>query len=199
MSEQLLAEIAPASRLLTAAEFHRLADVPPEVEWFANLSNPSTRRAYEHALENSSVTVRALRPWMQAAQYFALREAGERAVVRRDGWYLPARRRLPHSTTAAGDSTSRDAFAAVVHFVTNSPAAEWLILMPAPNKESVYPDKLAHSAPPRPRHQRGNAPSWRNAKARAWRSWICSRATATRVNFRDAIYGAKTPLVAVRS
>jgi hypothetical protein len=40
MSDQLLAQIAPASRLLTAAEFHRLADVPPEVEWFANLSKP---------------------------------------------------------------------------------------------------------------------------------------------------------------
>ena len=39
MSEQLPAEIAPANRLLTAAEFHRLADVPPEVEWFANITN----------------------------------------------------------------------------------------------------------------------------------------------------------------
>jgi integrase/recombinase XerD len=38
------------NRLLTAAEFHRLADVPPEVERFANLSNPSTRRAYENAI-----------------------------------------------------------------------------------------------------------------------------------------------------
>ena len=45
-------EIAPTSRLLTAAEFHRLADVPPEVEWFANLSNPSTRRAYENAVKD---------------------------------------------------------------------------------------------------------------------------------------------------
>ena len=36
----------------TAAEFHRLADVPPEVEWFANLSNPSTRRAYENAVRD---------------------------------------------------------------------------------------------------------------------------------------------------
>ncbi len=35
---------------MTATEFHRLADVPPEVEWFANLSNPSTRRAYENAV-----------------------------------------------------------------------------------------------------------------------------------------------------
>jgi site-specific recombinase XerD len=52
MSEQLPAEIAPTNRLLTAAEFHRLADVPPEVEWFANLSNPSTRRAYENAVKD---------------------------------------------------------------------------------------------------------------------------------------------------
>ena len=40
------------SRLLTADEFHRLADVPPEVEWFANLSNPQTRRAYENAVKD---------------------------------------------------------------------------------------------------------------------------------------------------
>ncbi len=33
--------------LLTQAEFHRLADVPPEAQWFANLSSPQTRRAYQ--------------------------------------------------------------------------------------------------------------------------------------------------------
>jgi len=52
----LPAAIAPASplpgRLLTAAEFHRLSDVPPEVEWFANLTNPQTRRAYETAVKD---------------------------------------------------------------------------------------------------------------------------------------------------
>jgi integrase/recombinase XerD len=52
MSDQLPAEIAPASRLLTAAEFRHLADVPPEVEWFANLSNPSTRRACENVIRD---------------------------------------------------------------------------------------------------------------------------------------------------
>ena len=46
------AEIAPADRLLTAAEFHRLADVPPEIEWFANLDNAHTRRAYENAVKD---------------------------------------------------------------------------------------------------------------------------------------------------
>ncbi len=46
------AAIATTKRMLTAAEFDRLADVPPEVEWFANLSNPSTRRAYENAVRD---------------------------------------------------------------------------------------------------------------------------------------------------
>jgi hypothetical protein len=47
---QLPTRILPNERLLTAAEFHRLADVPPEVEWFRNIRNPSTRRAYENAV-----------------------------------------------------------------------------------------------------------------------------------------------------
>jgi site-specific recombinase XerD len=40
----------PTGRLLTAADFQRLADVPPELEWFANLTNRCTRRAYEQAV-----------------------------------------------------------------------------------------------------------------------------------------------------
>jgi hypothetical protein len=36
---------------LTAAEFQKLADVPPEVEWFANIRNRHTRRAYENAVK----------------------------------------------------------------------------------------------------------------------------------------------------
>lgn len=35
-----------SDRLLTAAQFQQLAEVPPEVEWFANIENPRTRRAY---------------------------------------------------------------------------------------------------------------------------------------------------------
>ena len=35
-TDPLPAQIEPTSRLLTAAEFQKLADVPPEVEWFAN-------------------------------------------------------------------------------------------------------------------------------------------------------------------
>lgn len=45
-------EKAAAGRLLAAAHFQRLADVPPEVEWFANLDNGQTRRAYENAIRD---------------------------------------------------------------------------------------------------------------------------------------------------
>ena len=40
------------TRRLNAIEFQGLADVPPEIEWFANLGNPQTRRAYENALQD---------------------------------------------------------------------------------------------------------------------------------------------------
>jgi len=45
-------KIPSESRLLTAEDFLRLSDVPPEVEWFANLTNKATRRAYENAIKD---------------------------------------------------------------------------------------------------------------------------------------------------
>ena len=35
-------------RLLSRSDFQRLSDVPPEAEWFANLTNENTRRAYRN-------------------------------------------------------------------------------------------------------------------------------------------------------
>jgi hypothetical protein len=49
---QLPTTIAPGDRRLTAAEYRRLGDVPPEAEWFANIKNKSTRRAYENAIRD---------------------------------------------------------------------------------------------------------------------------------------------------
>ena len=34
-------------RILSAPEFQLLADVPAETQWFANVDNPNTRRAYQ--------------------------------------------------------------------------------------------------------------------------------------------------------
>jgi integrase/recombinase XerD len=40
------------NRLLRAAEFRQLADVPAEVGWFRNLDNPHTERAYRNAIRD---------------------------------------------------------------------------------------------------------------------------------------------------
>lgn len=45
-------KVTVKNRLLTAAEFQRLAEVPAEAEWFKNIRNPATKRAYEHAIKD---------------------------------------------------------------------------------------------------------------------------------------------------
>ena len=50
--DQLPTMIVSDARLLIAAEFQRLAEVPPEAEWFANLTNPNSRRAYQNAVRD---------------------------------------------------------------------------------------------------------------------------------------------------
>ena len=36
------------TELPSIEEFERLESVPPEMEWYANLRNPNTRRAYQN-------------------------------------------------------------------------------------------------------------------------------------------------------
>ena len=40
--------IQASERALTRAEFRSLSDIPPELEWFANITNLNTRRAYQN-------------------------------------------------------------------------------------------------------------------------------------------------------
>ena len=49
-------------RLLTAAQFQRLADIPPELEWLANIRNPRTRKAYKQDIADFSRFVGIERP-----------------------------------------------------------------------------------------------------------------------------------------
>ena len=47
-----LSEISDESEvsILTSAQYQQLSDVPPAIEWFANIDNLQTRRAYENDL-----------------------------------------------------------------------------------------------------------------------------------------------------
>lgn len=49
-------------RALTAKEFQGLADVPPEIEWFANITNARTRQAYKLDVEDFMRFVGIVRP-----------------------------------------------------------------------------------------------------------------------------------------
>ena len=46
--------LVPSSPL-TVTQFQHLAEVPPEIEWFANLTNANTRRAYQQDIESFMV------------------------------------------------------------------------------------------------------------------------------------------------
>ncbi len=48
VEDGILAAVENGERKLTASEFQSLADVPPEIEWFANIENENTRRAYRN-------------------------------------------------------------------------------------------------------------------------------------------------------
>ncbi len=48
--------------LLSREEFRRLADVPPEIEWFANIKNAHTRRAYKNDIQSFMTFVGIKRP-----------------------------------------------------------------------------------------------------------------------------------------
>jgi integrase/recombinase XerD len=55
-------KVTSATRLLSAAEFQHLADMPPEIEWFKNIRNPSTKRAYENAIKDFMLFTGIKRP-----------------------------------------------------------------------------------------------------------------------------------------
>src|ERR1700678_758001 len=50
-----MSDLVPTRKsALTPVQFGQLADVPPEIEWLANITNPKTRRAYKNDVSEFS-------------------------------------------------------------------------------------------------------------------------------------------------
>jgi integrase/recombinase XerD len=80
-----LADLIPTkNRSLTAAQYGALADVPPEIEWLANITNPKTRRAYKNDVSEFSaftglrnpVELRTVTRAQQMANHESVRTTG---------------------------------------------------------------------------------------------------------------------------
>jgi site-specific recombinase XerD len=67
MSEEQMISPAPSASpatgsTLTLAQFRKLAEVPPEIEWFANIDSLQTRRAYQNDLRGFMAFAGIVRP-----------------------------------------------------------------------------------------------------------------------------------------
>jgi hypothetical protein len=132
----------------TAVELRRNGSVQC-LDVFRHKPTAANLRAYERELEDSSRVARALRGWAQEGEFILLKEAGDKALVGRDGWlfYKPGFRYLVERAPAPAASSSNSPRAAIVAFRDQLAArGVHLVVVPAPNKESVYPEKLSGRA-----------------------------------------------------
>ena len=109
-------------------------------------------RAYERSLEGANWAARLTRPPLQFAEFSWLKEGGEKAAIGRDGWYFykPGLNYMlarPERTKPA--MATNDPVAAIVDFRDQlARQGIHLLVMPVPNKETVYPDRLTRRAKP---------------------------------------------------
>ncbi|MBN1818010.1 MAG: hypothetical protein JW828_11675 [Sedimentisphaerales bacterium] len=120
------------------------------LDLFRRVPTAANLRAYERDLEDASWLTKQLRPGMQYRQFVWLKEAGEKVLIGRDGWlfYKPGVNvLLSRPRPISGNPGADDPVAAIVAF--REALAERgieLLVVVAPNKESVYPDKLTWRA-----------------------------------------------------
>ena len=127
-------------------------DTPQFLDLFRRAPTEAHLRDFEEGLEDASWFAERLRPWMQYAQFAVLSDAGEYGLLGRDGWlfYRPGAEYLVEPW--APDGEDGDPLAAIVSFRDQLAALGIeLLVVPAPGKASVYPDRLTRRAPaPRP-------------------------------------------------
>jgi hypothetical protein len=115
------------------------------------LEPPTARNlhAYEQSLEQRSLVIDQFRPWTQYVEWRFLDDAGEKAVMGRDGWlfYRPGVCYLVERGARPPESNAPDPLPAIRSFRDQLQAQGIrLLVVPVPNKESIYPEMLARRA-----------------------------------------------------
>ena len=110
---------------------------------------PEPSRVSSRTSKQTSLVIERLRPWMQYAQLRLLADAGEKAVVGRDGWlfYRPSVPLRDERPTALRAGEFGDPLPAIRSFRDQLAGSRNLAAGGiAPNKESVYPEMLSRRA-----------------------------------------------------
>jgi hypothetical protein len=137
---------------LIQSGFEVYNDEPPRVlDVFRQPPTTDNLHAFEKDLEGSSVVMDRLRPLMQYAQFTLLADGGEKAATGRDGWlfYRPSVRYMTERPTSEArvQGAAADPLPAIQSFHDQLKARGIaLLIVIAPNKESIYPERLSARA-----------------------------------------------------
>lgn len=138
-----------APGLIQVALELRHGELPRALDVFLQPPTPANLHAYEQSLEEASLVINQLRPHMQYAEWIFLGDGGEKVVFGRDGWlfYGPSVRDMVARQTGAWEGVAADPLPAIRSFRDQLRARGIrLLVVPVPNKESVYPGLLARQA-----------------------------------------------------
>ncbi len=140
-----IAAVAPSQLALES----RQGDSPQIAELFRQRPTRANLRRLESSLESGCRIGQIVRPWMQFARFVLFADAGDNAVLGRDGWffYRPAVQYLVEPWSPEGLQTQGNVFDAIISFHDDlAKRGIRLLVMPAPNKASVYPEMLTGRA-----------------------------------------------------
>jgi hypothetical protein len=123
--------------------------IPQIAELFIQKPTKANLRAFETDLQDNCRMAKRLRTCMQYAHFRILGELGDKVVLGRSGWlfYKPAVQYLIEPWSPETDHIQGDIFSAIMSFRDQlAKRGIRLLVVPVPNKASVYPDMLTRRA-----------------------------------------------------
>jgi len=119
------------------------------LDLFSRKPVKSHRTAFARDLRSQCRLAKIVRPWIQKLRFIALAETPDKTVAGRDGWlfYQPALQYLIEAQSPSDRPPQGDILRAVTDFRDQLQVRGiHLLVLIAPNKASIYPDKLSPRA-----------------------------------------------------
>ncbi|MCL4203113.1 MAG: hypothetical protein KJ000_11485 [Pirellulaceae bacterium] len=142
------AVIFSAGTIQTIAELRR-GEWPESLRVFRQMPTAANLRSFETDLEQASLVIGWLRPPAQFARFQWLADAGDKSLVGREGWlfYRPGIQQAARGAADDPSASLADPLPAIVSFRDQlAQRGVRLLVVPVPNKESIYPELVSARA-----------------------------------------------------